>query len=115
MSLKISSGGQKRGQRHQNSHAFAVSKFSFTQQKIAASPVHGLCQRCLEIIQWKKRMNKYKPLSQPKKCVACDKKDVREAYHALCPHCSRVKNVCAKCQLSSEVLPRSVHTVLVYI
>jgi hypothetical protein len=36
-------GGNKRD-KAQNSHAYAVSKF-FSQQRIAALPVHGLCKR----------------------------------------------------------------------
>ncbi|KAI9206314.1 uncharacterized protein BJ171DRAFT_566670 [Polychytrium aggregatum] len=109
MSSKVSSakgkrGAKKSGQKHQNTFAFTVSKHSYIQQKIAAAPISGLCRHCVEILQWRKRMNKYKPLTQPKKCVKCNQKSVTEAYHIICNKCAADKKVCAKCQQSQEIV-----------
>ncbi|KAJ3037987.1 hypothetical protein HDV00_001190 [Rhizophlyctis rosea] len=73
--------------------------------KIAALPVQGLCKRCFDIIEWKKRMGKYKPLTRPAICVSCSGRTVLQAYHVLCQKCASEKNVCAKCQGTDEVLP----------
>ncbi|KAI8928094.1 hypothetical protein BC831DRAFT_449798 [Entophlyctis helioformis] len=65
-SSKGKAGAQKGRQKYQNRTAFTPNKFSPVALKIAARPVQGVCQRCLDIINWRKRMGKYKPLSQPK-------------------------------------------------
>lgn len=34
----------------------------------AKSKVHdGLCQRCKDVVEWKVKYNKYKPITQPRK------------------------------------------------
>lgn len=53
----------------------------------------------------RKRMGKYKPLSQPKKCVDCQQKTVTGAYHAICNACASARQVCAKCLENKEILP----------
>ncbi|KAJ3213902.1 hypothetical protein HK099_007123 [Clydaea vesicula] len=93
-------------QRHKNTFAWTVNEHSFVAQQIAAKPVHGLCKKCLEIIDWRKRMGKYKPLTVPKKCVQCLQKGIKEAYHVICPPCARAKSCCAKClELKEIVIP----------
>ena len=71
MSQKVSSskgksGQKKQGQKHKNQFAFVPNKFSSVAIKIASLPIEGVCRRCTEILQWKQRMGKYKPLTQPK-------------------------------------------------
>lgn len=64
-------GGSKKGaQKYQNSFAFKHNAKSKISQKINAMPNDGVCNRCFEQIEWRKKFKKYKPLAQPKKwCV----------------------------------------------
>ncbi|KAJ0043757.1 hypothetical protein Pint_18978 [Pistacia integerrima] len=62
------------------------------------SEITGVCQRCKEQIDWKRRYGKYKPLTEPAKCQSCSKRAVRQAYHSLCTGCAKEQNVCAKCR-----------------
>ncbi|XP_059642309.1 uncharacterized protein LOC132284243 isoform X2 [Cornus florida] len=61
------------------------------------SEVTGVCPRCKEQIEWKRKYGKYKPLVEPAKCQRCSKRNVRQAYHNLCTACAKEQNVCAKC------------------
>ena len=102
-SSKGKSGQRRQGQRHQNKVAFTPNKYSPHALMIASLPSSGLCQHCLEIINWKKRMNKYKPLTHPKTCITCHLKTVREAYHVLCSPCASQADCCAKCRVSVAI------------
>nr|XP_023918244.1 uncharacterized protein LOC112029793 [Quercus suber]POF03110.1 uncharacterized protein c9orf85 like [Quercus suber] len=62
------------------------------------SEVTGVCLRCKEQIEWKRRYGKYKSLTEPAKCQRCSKRAVRHAYHNLCPGCAKEQSVCAKCR-----------------
>lgn len=44
-------------------------------------PNVGLCQRCHDIIEWRKKFRKYKPIKNLTKCACCGEKKVRSAYH----------------------------------
>lgn len=58
---------KKKGQAHQNITAWKPNKNSKITRTINALPVYGLCDRCTEVIMWKKKYKKYKPLTAPKK------------------------------------------------
>ena len=66
-----------RGQKHQNTEAWVpnrADKHNSLQQlvnKLPSGAEAGLCQKCDEVVAWKKQFGKYKPLKQPAKCVAC--------------------------------------------
>ncbi|XVF71285.1 hypothetical protein PTKIN_Ptkin12aG0024700 [Pterospermum kingtungense] len=62
------------------------------------SEITGVCPRCREQIDWKRRYGKYKPLTEPAKCQLCSKRNVRQAYHNLCSGCAKEQKVCAKCR-----------------
>ncbi|EOY03767.1 hypothetical protein QUC31_017584 [Theobroma cacao] len=62
------------------------------------SEITGVCPRCKEQIDWKRRYGKYKPLAEPAKCQLCSKRNVRQAYHNLCSGCAKEQKVCAKCR-----------------
>ncbi|WCJ25556.1 hypothetical protein M5689_007431 [Euphorbia peplus] len=64
------------------------------------SEITGVCHRCKDQIDWKRRYGKYKALSEPAKCQGCSKRAVRQAYHNLCTACAKEQNVCAKCRCS---------------
>ncbi|CAG8833789.1 32179_t:CDS:2, partial [Gigaspora margarita] len=107
--IKVSTSGKKKGaQKHQNSYAFHANKNSKKTKLINSLPINGVCKRCKDIIEWRKKFKKYKPLKTPKRCVCCDEKTVKEAYHILCNKCSKDKGVCAKCQGSDDIVTSDV-------
>ncbi|QQP35510.1 C9orf85 [Caligus rogercresseyi] len=56
------------------------------------------CPKCSGVIQWKIDYGKYKPLSRPGKCVRCQERRIKQAYHTLCENCtSEGGGLCAKC------------------
>ncbi|CAN4079484.1 unnamed protein product [Withania somnifera] len=61
------------------------------------SEITGVCPRCKDQIDWKRKYGKYKPLTEPAKCQKCSKRNVRQAYHNLCTGCAKEHKVCAKC------------------
>ncbi|XP_066309706.1 uncharacterized protein [Miscanthus floridulus] len=61
------------------------------------SEITGVCQRCRDQIDWKRRYGKYKPIVEPAKCQKCSKRNVRQAYHNVCRDCSKDLGICAKC------------------
>ncbi|KAG1472599.1 hypothetical protein G6F56_001443 [Rhizopus delemar] len=94
----------KKGQAHQNTTSWRANKGSKKTREIAALPVYGLCQRCTDVILWRKKYKKYKPLTACKKCTSCQEKTIKEAYHVLCDNCASNKGVCAKCLESKEII-----------
>eukprot|EP00243_Klebsormidium_subtile_P003543 TRINITY_DN16978_c0_g1_i1.p1 TRINITY_DN16978_c0_g1~~TRINITY_DN16978_c0_g1_i1.p1 ORF type:complete len:300 (-),score=37.16 TRINITY_DN16978_c0_g1_i1:207-1106(-) len=61
------------------------------------APIAGVCLRCKEQLEWRRKYGKYKPLTQPTKCNWCQKRNVRSAYHAICSACANAKGACGKC------------------
>lgn len=90
---------KKSSQKHQNHTVYKINqKFTDITHLISTSDVTGVCKRCRDIICWKLKYNKYKPLSVPRKCTCCLDKSIGRAYYTLCKLCSEKKGVCAKCQ-----------------
>ena len=86
------SNKKKQGQKYKNKQKFKLNDDSKLTQRIKATPLDHLCQRCYEQIKWKIDYKKYKPLSQPGKCTDCSRRNVLKAYRALCDPCT-VKKV----------------------
>ncbi len=72
----------KRGQRHQNSSAYKAHLHGCPKRKTEALSVavSGVCGRCKEKVEWRKKYDKYKPLTVPRKwyiftidilCICC--------------------------------------------
>ncbi|KAG5112093.1 hypothetical protein JHK82_035362 [Glycine max] len=104
-----SSGAKRSGPpKHQNKYAWkpnAGRKINETEvggRFRPLSEITGVCSRCKDQIEWKRRYGKYKPLLQPAKCQRCSKRAVRQAYHNLCPGCAKEHGVCAKCCCSTK-------------
>lgn len=106
MSSQKGNVSRSRAQKHQNTTAFKNDKFGATPQvKKAKSKVHdGLCQHCKDVLEWKVKYNKYKPLTQPRKCVKCNQKNIKDAYHVVCKNCSLQLEICCKCGKKEEVV-----------
>uniref|UniRef100_A0A8B9YKJ1 Chromosome 9 open reading frame 85 n=1 Tax=Bos mutus grunniens TaxID=30521 RepID=A0A8B9YKJ1_BOSMU len=121
---------RSRPQRHQNTFSFKNDKFdkSVQTKKINAKLHDGVCQRCKEVLEWRVKYSKYKPLSKPKKCysvltsslnvfpfpfweemlkfgsVKCLQKTVKDSYHIMCRPCACELEVCAKCGKKEDVV-----------
>eukprot|EP01006_Ploeotia_vitrea_P044551 TRINITY_DN66837_c4_g1_i1.p2 TRINITY_DN66837_c4_g1~~TRINITY_DN66837_c4_g1_i1.p2 ORF type:complete len:225 (+),score=127.02 TRINITY_DN66837_c4_g1_i1:61-735(+) len=89
---------KKKGPKYQNQFAFRHNKHSKLSERIMNLPNVGLCRRCTEKIEWRKRYRKYKVPKEPTHCVSCKQRNVLYPYHVLCEACAREKKVCAKCQ-----------------
>ncbi|XP_050299759.1 uncharacterized protein C9orf85 homolog [Anthonomus grandis grandis] len=106
MSTQKGNSSRSRPQKHQNRHAFknTLHDTSHKTKSIVSTQVSNVCQRCKEIIEWKIKYKKYKPLTQAKKCVKCELKTVKRAYHIMCDPCGAKLGVCAKCGQDKEVV-----------
>ncbi|GBG26625.1 Hypothetical Protein FCC1311_028462 [Hondaea fermentalgiana] len=90
--------GRHRGQKHQNTFAYKHNKGSKKTAQILSIQHHGLCDRCDEKIEWRKKFRKYKPIKMPRKCQRCNKEHVvSRAYHLICDDCAKEKHVCPMC------------------
>ncbi|XP_029775334.1 uncharacterized protein C9orf85 homolog isoform X3 [Suricata suricatta] len=69
MSSQKGNVARSRPQRHQNTFSFKNDKFdkSIQTKKINAKLHDGVCQHCKEVLEWRVKYSKYKPLSKPKK------------------------------------------------
>lgn len=88
---------------HQNAFAFRHNPKSKLTEKIAAMPIRGLCRRCRDKIEWRKKYRKYKPLTQPSKCNTCGKRNVNAAYHTICEGCASKDKVCEMCTKEKQI------------
>ncbi|XP_067295121.1 uncharacterized protein C9orf85 homolog [Pseudorasbora parva] len=106
MSSQKGNISRSRGQKHQNAIGFKNDKYGATAQvKKAKTKVHdGLCQHCKGVLEWKVKYNKYKPLTQLRKCVKCLQKTVKDAYHIICKPCALKLELCAKCGKKEEIV-----------
>ncbi|XP_062828062.1 uncharacterized protein C9orf85 homolog isoform X2 [Anolis carolinensis] len=97
---------RSRPQRHQNTQVFRNDKHDTSAQrkKINAKVHEGLCQHCKEVLEWRVKFNKYKPLTQSKKCVKCLQKTVKDSYHIICKPCACELDLCAKCGKREEIV-----------
>lgn len=57
-------------------------------------PNVGLCQRCHDIVEWRKKFRKFKPIKNPTKCMCCAEKKVLSAYHKSVNKTPHVGGVC---------------------
>ncbi|XP_075067082.1 uncharacterized protein C9orf85 homolog [Mixophyes fleayi] len=97
---------RSRPQKHRNVTVFKNDKYDNSSQtkKINCKQHDGVCQRCKEVLEWRVKFSKYKSLSQPKKCVKCLQKTVKDAYHIICRPCALQLELCAKCGSKEEIV-----------
>uniref|UniRef100_A0A8D0W679 Uncharacterized protein n=1 Tax=Sus scrofa TaxID=9823 RepID=A0A8D0W679_PIG len=122
MSSQKGNVARSRPQRHQNTFSFKNDKFdkSVQTKKINAKLHDGVCQHCKEVLEWRVKYSKYKPLSKPKKwywkysqlkdcplpqaIVKCLQKTVKDSYHIICRPCASELEVCAKCGKKEDIV-----------
>ncbi|XP_027695017.1 uncharacterized protein C9orf85 homolog isoform X2 [Vombatus ursinus] len=75
MSSQRGNVARTRPQRHQNAFSFKNDKFDTSVQtkRINAKLHDGVCQHCKEVLEWRVKYSKYKPLSKPKKWISSNK------------------------------------------
>ncbi|XP_072260261.1 uncharacterized protein C9orf85 homolog isoform X2 [Pyxicephalus adspersus] len=97
---------RSRPQKHKNATVYKNDKYdSSSRTKKINSKLHdGVCQHCKDVLEWRVKFSKYKPLSQPKKCVKCLQKSVRDAYHIICKPCAIQLEICAKCGKKEDIV-----------
>ncbi|XP_056641534.1 uncharacterized protein C9orf85 homolog [Diorhabda carinulata] len=106
MSTQKGNTSRTRPQKHKNRTAFknSLHDTNHRTKMINSIQVSEVCVRCKDIIEWKIKYKKYKPLTQPKTCTKCGLKNVKKAYHVMCTECGRQLGVCTKCCQSKEVI-----------
>ncbi|GFU37036.1 uncharacterized protein C9orf85 homolog [Nephila pilipes] len=99
MSTQRGNVTRTRSQKHKNSFAFQNNKYDKSKQTQMLNDMKltSLCSKCEAIIAWKIKYNRYKPLTVPAKCIKCEEKTIKSAYHNVCKNCSENLNLCAKC------------------
>lgn len=105
MSSQRGNDSRKRPQKYQNKHAFKndLHDKSNKIKMIKSLQTWGLCAPCKDIIDWKIKYKKYKPLSQPRTCTRCSQKTVKRAYYIVCQSCSGAEKLCGKCGKKKEL------------
>ncbi|ONK64370.1 uncharacterized protein A4U43_C07F25100 [Asparagus officinalis] len=102
------SSGKRGPPKHQNKFAWKPnSGVKINETEVGGrfrpfSEITGVCPRCKDQIDWKRKYGKYKSLVEPAKCQKCGKRAVRQAYHNLCSGCAKEHKICAKCCCSVE-------------
>ncbi|EDV26825.1 uncharacterized protein TRIADDRAFT_23218, partial [Trichoplax adhaerens] len=86
-------------QKYKNTRAFnpTLHDTSRKTKQIMETQIQGVCSRCKDVIEWKIRYKKYKPLTQPGKCVKCLERNIMQSYYVICSNCSTTHGYCAKC------------------
>ncbi|XP_006001730.1 uncharacterized protein C9orf85 homolog isoform X1 [Latimeria chalumnae] len=106
MSSQRGNVARRRPQKYQNTTVFKNNKYdtSVVLKKVNAKVHDGVCQRCIEVLEWKVKFKKYKPLTIPKKCVKCLQKTVKDSYRIMCKPCALKLELCAKCGKKEEIV-----------
>lgn len=99
----------KQGQKHQNTFAFKHNKNSRLTRKIQEAPLDLLCEHCLQVLQWKIKYRKYRPLSTPGKCNLCELKNILKGHRMICDQCSKQHMLCSKCLNPCENFAKPSH------
>jgi len=104
MSSKTTSAQKKKAQKHQNKTPYVFDKWrtDHKAKMLKGLQVSNCCEKCTSTIEWKIKFGKYKMLTQPSKCVQCQEKKVKHAYHTRCYDCVKVSEKCAKCGEKEE-------------
>ncbi len=98
-------GGKGRtGQKYQNTFSYKHNTNSKKTAKIAGIVHSGICDRCTDKIEWKKKFRKYKPLiGRSTKCRQCNMLAITLAYHILCNACAKSKGTCPMCNEAKPI------------
>ncbi|KAG0719130.1 hypothetical protein GWK47_007375 [Chionoecetes opilio] len=106
MSCQRGNASRTRKQKHNNSIAFKNTMHDTSKRTLSINSleISEVCQRCQEVVAWKVKYKKYKPLSQPKTCTRCHQKNIKDAYHTVCLPCGQELQVCCKCGKKEDIV-----------
>jgi len=110
MSSKTGQSKRTRPQKHQNQSQWKANKFKTDPltKLLENITITNCCPKCTDVIEWKVKYGKYKPLTQPAKCVKCGGRRVKSAYQIVCVPCVEETGVCAKCGQTAEVVNNTI-------
>jgi hypothetical protein len=98
MSSQRGNVARNRPQKYQNQTAFKNDLYNGAAKRaLNEMEIKNVCKRCHDVIKWKIKYSKYKPLSAPRTCVRCHQKTVKRAYMVSCEKCVEETKTCAKC------------------
>eukprot|EP01060_Flectonema_neradi_P027278 TRINITY_DN3688_c3_g1_i1.p1 TRINITY_DN3688_c3_g1~~TRINITY_DN3688_c3_g1_i1.p1 ORF type:complete len:192 (+),score=22.37 TRINITY_DN3688_c3_g1_i1:39-614(+) len=86
---------------HQNKTAWVPLKHQEdlkVGEEFIEGSTHNCCEKCVEVIEWRQKYGKYKPLTKPSRCHTCNQRTIRRPYHGICQDCALKRKVCAKCE-----------------
>ena len=106
---------KKQGQTYQNKYKFKPNFKGMTKADfkiLEETPLDHLCQRCLDILQWKVDFQKYKTLSAHRKCETCKKPSIFKNYRLICDGCAEKGKadgilLCTKCKVNVRTVPNA--------
>lgn len=106
MSCQRGNVDRVRRQKYQNKTVFknTLHDNSKRTKMINSMEIAEVCKRCQDVIAWKVKYKKYKLLSQPKTCVKCHQKTIKDAYHTVCLTCAKDLEICCKCGKKEEIV-----------
>lgn len=106
MSCQRGNTNRTRKQKHHNKTAFKNTLHDTSRRTLQMNSmdITEVCKRCQDVIAWKVKYKKYKPLTQPKTCTNCHQKNIKDAYHTVCLNCSKELQVCCKCGKKEEIV-----------
>ncbi|CAK9811193.1 Uncharacterized protein C9orf85 homolog [Anthophora plagiata] len=106
MSTQKGNSNRSRSQKYQNQTVFKndLHDTSNKTKIINSIEVANVCERCKKVIEWKIKYKKYKPLKAPSKCIKCEQKTVKHAYHKICLPCAKQHEICPKCGNTGDIV-----------
>ncbi|CAK9801263.1 Uncharacterized protein C9orf85 homolog [Anthophora quadrimaculata] len=106
MSTQKGNFNRSRSQKYQNQSVFKndLHDTSNKTKFINSIEVANVCERCKKVIEWKIKYKKYKPLKAPSKCIKCEQKTVKHAYHKICLPCAKQYEICPKCGNTGDII-----------
>lgn len=112
MSSQKGNASRCRPQKHQNRFAFKnnLHDTNIRTKRLNAIQINHVCPRCKDILEWKIKYKKYKPLKAAKNCNKCHTKSIKEAYHTVCQQCSGSLKICPKCGVARDEWPTNGQT-----
>ncbi|CAH8634635.1 unnamed protein product [Schistosoma mattheei] len=99
MSSQKGNTQRTRPQKHKNTKAFKNNLHDTSKEikRLNNLTFDFLCPRCTGVVQWRVKYKKYHQLANPRVCVKCNGKTVKQAYHTICTDCSSALKICSKC------------------
>ena len=106
MSTQKGNTTRTRPQKYQNKKQFKnnLHDTSHNTKLLNSIEINNVCIRCKNILEWKIKYKKYKPLKNPSTCVKCKNKNVKHAYHTMCRDCAEKDKLCPKCGQQKEII-----------